>query len=228
MSQFADPRLSIPTPPQTADESTHVKRAASRAPAKAAASHVDDGLQDNYIERMLSKPNDLPPIKLSNILSEIQWVSTIVLTTTPLLAAYGIATTPLQAKTFWWSVVYYFLTGLGITAGYHRLWAHRAYNASLPPSSILPRFHGHRRNTDLDPYGAHNGLLWSHIGWMILKPRRKPGVADISDLHKNPVIKFQHKFYLPLILIMGFVFPTVVAGLGWNDWRGGFFYAAVA
>ncbi|CAD6906108.1 unnamed protein product [Tilletia controversa] len=70
---------------------------------------------------MLQKPDDLPPFRLSNIFNELQYVSTIVLFTTPILAAYGIWTTPLQAKTFWWSFVYYFLTGLGITAGYHRL-----------------------------------------------------------------------------------------------------------
>lgn len=39
---------------------------------------------------------------------------------------------PLQFKTAVWSVIYYFNTGLGITAGYHRLWAHRSYKASLP------------------------------------------------------------------------------------------------
>ena len=27
---------------------------------------------------------------------------------------------------------------------------------------------------------------------------------------------------------MGFLLPTAVAGLGWGDWRGGFFYAAAA
>ncbi|KAE8232346.1 hypothetical protein CF326_g2629 [Tilletia indica] len=244
-----DSRLSaLTTPPQTEDESTQ-KRAASSTPtksAKASGNHADDGLSDNYIQRMLSKPDDLPPFRLSNIVNELQYVSTIVLTTTPLLALYGIMTTPLQAKTFWWSVVYYFLTGLGITAGYHRLWAHRAYNASTPLQYFLAfmgtgavqgsihwwarghRAHHRYTDTELDPYGAHNGLLWSHLGWMIIKPRRKPGVADISDLRKNPVIKFQHRFYLPLIIIMGFVFPTIVAGLGWNDWRGGFYYAAVA
>jgi len=245
MSTVPDPRLSsILTPPQTEDESTHVKRVSAKQ-QRTAATPADEGLSDNYIQRMLAKPDDLPPWRWSNILNEIQWVSTIVLTATPLLAAYGIYTTPLQAKTFAWSVVYYFLTGLGITAGYHRLWAHRAYKAGLPLQYFLAfmgtgavegsihwwarghRAHHRYTDTDLDPYGAHNGLLWSHIGWMIMKPRRKPGVADISDLRKNPVIKFQHKFYIPLILIMGFIFPTVVAGLGWNDWRGGF-YAAVA
>ncbi|CAD7069049.1 unnamed protein product [Tilletia caries] len=131
-----DSRLApIATPPQTEDESTQTKRA---APVKAPKSgHADDGLSDNYIQRMLQKPDDLPPFRLSNIFNELQYVSTIVLFTTPILAAYGIWTTPLQAKTFWWSFVYYFLTGLGITAGYHRLWAHRAYNASTPLQYFL-------------------------------------------------------------------------------------------
>lgn len=39
---------------------------------------------------------------------------------------------PLNLYTAIWSCIYYFWTGLGITAGYHRLWAHRSYNASLP------------------------------------------------------------------------------------------------
>jgi len=137
-----------------------------------------------------------------------------------------------------------FLTG--ITAGYHRLWAHRSYNASKPLQYFLAaagsgavqgsikwwcrghRAHHRYTDTDLDPYGAHHGLFWSHIGWMIVKPRRKPGVADVSDLSKNEVIRWQHRWYLELILIMGLGIPTLVAGLGWGDWRGGFFYAGAA
>lgn len=131
----------------------------------------------------------------------------------------------------------------GITAGYHRLWAHRSYNATkflqyflavagagAVQGSIKWWARGHRAHhrytdTDLDPYGAHHGLLWSHIGWMIVKPRRKPGVADISDLSKNHVVRWQHRWYLTLLITMAVVVPTLVAGLGWGDWRGGMFYA---
>jgi fatty-acid desaturase len=35
----------------------------------------------------------------------------------PLVALYGMATTELQTKTLVWAVVYYFMTGIGITAG---------------------------------------------------------------------------------------------------------------
>ena len=83
-------------------------------------------------------------------------------------------------------------------------------------------------DTELDPYSAHKGFWWSHVGWMIFKGRRQPGVADVSDLSANPVVRWQHRWYLPLIIGMGLVFPTAVAGLAWGDWRGGFFYAGAA
>ena len=140
-----------------------------------------------------------------------------------------------------------FLTvSAGITAGYHRLWAHRAYNASKPlqyalaiagagavEGSIKWWSRGHRAHhrytdTDLDPYNAHQGFWYSHIGWMLLKPRRRPGVADISDLSKNEVVRWQHRWYLTLLLIFGFGVPTAIPGLLWGDWKGGYFFAGAA
>ena len=133
-----------------------------------------------------------------------------------------------------------------LATGYHRYWAHRSYNASLPLQYFLAmggsgavegsirwwsrghRAHHRYTDTDLDPYSAHKGFLWSHVGWMIFKPRRAIGFADISDLNKSAVVRWQHRFYLPLIVGMGFVVPTVVAGLLWGDWRGGFFFAGAA
>ncbi|CAH7674394.1 hypothetical protein BY996DRAFT_4576036 [Phakopsora pachyrhizi] len=204
---------------------------------------VDD---DSYVQKTLRKEKPLPPITWRNFYKEINIISTLALTLVPIVALYGSFTTPLSLATLIWSLAYYLITGLGITAGYHRLWAHRSYNASLPlqyffalagsgavEGSIRWWARGHRAHhrytdTDLDPYSAHKGLLWSHVGWMIVKPRRKPGVADVSDLSRNEVVRWQHRWYVPLILTMGFVFPTCVAGIGWGDWRGGFFYAGAA
>ncbi len=73
------------------------------------------------------------------------------------------------------------ITGLGITAGYHRLWAHRSFRASLLvrlalliggsgalEGSVKWWCGGHRlhhRYTDsvYDPYDATRGLMYSHI-----------------------------------------------------------------
>ena len=54
---------------------------------------------------------------LSTLLENIQWVSFLALTVTPSLAIYGLLTTDWNTKTFVWSILYYFMTGLGITAG---------------------------------------------------------------------------------------------------------------
>lgn len=123
------------------------------------------------------------------------------------------------------------------------MWAHRSYNASKPLQYFLAiagtgsaqgsikwwarghRAHHRYTDTDLDPYNAHRGFWYSHIGWMLLKPRRKPGVADVSDLSKDPVVRWQHRNYLPLVFSMAFFFPSLVAGLGWGDYMGGFVYA---
>ncbi|BGP49818.1 stearoyl-CoA 9-desaturase [Rhodotorula kratochvilovae] len=209
---------------------------------------VDDGTyqDDNFVRKVLAKERPLPPITLKTLPQNINVISTLALTIVPALAIYGAFTTQLKWQTAAWSVVYYFFTGLGITAGYHRLWAHRAYTASLPLQYFLAlggsgavegsikwwarghRAHHRYTDTELDPYSAQKGFWWSHVGWMIVKPRRKPGVADVSDLSANEVVKWQHRWYIYLILGMGFIFPTLVAGLGWGDYRGGFFFAGAA
>ncbi|KAG8698406.1 hypothetical protein FRC08_005954 [Ceratobasidium sp. 394] len=207
---------------------------------------VDIDIPDNYVQHTLETTKPLPPVTLSNWWKELNYISCIALSATPLIALYGSLTTPLQTKTAIFAVFWYFVTGLGITAGYHRLWAHRSYNASKPleyalamagagavQGSIKWWSRGHRAHhrytdTELDPYNAHLGFFWSHIGWMIFKPRRRPGVADVSDLARNKIVQWQHRWYLSLILTMSFGIPTLIPGLFWGDWRGGYFYAGAA
>ncbi|KAF9317383.1 hypothetical protein BG003_000840 [Podila horticola] len=194
---------------------------------------------------------EIPPligekVTFSNWHTFLDWKHVIGLGVTPLLAFYGLLTTEIQTKTLIWAIVYYFATGLGITAGYHRLWAHRAYTAGPAMSFALALLgagavegsikwwsRGHRAHhrwtdTEKDPYSAHRGLFHSHLGWMLIKrPNWKIGHADVDDLTKSKLVQWQHKNYLLLMPLMGMVLPTVVAGLGWGDWRGGFFFAAM-
>lgn len=207
---------------------------------------ADLNIPEDYVQHTLKTTKPLPPVTWSTLLENINWISLLALTLSPAVAIYGMFTTELCWKTGIFSVFWYFVTGLGITAGYHRLWAHRSYNASLPlqyalafmgagavQGSIKWWSRGHRAHhrytdTDLDPYGAHHGLLWSHIGWMVIHPRRKPGVADCSDLNNNPLVRWQHKYYLWLLFSMAVIVPTAIPGIFWGDWRGGYFYAAAA
>ncbi|KAJ9112530.1 hypothetical protein QFC22_006287 [Naganishia vaughanmartiniae] len=238
--------LSPPMTPDAEQASVFDLKHPIIAPITPTDTPSDVNIPDNYVTKTLNAQKRLPPLTWRNLAANIEWISLLALTLTPVLTIYGICTTSWNTKTFWWSVIYYYITGLGITAGYHRLWAHRSYNAHPILQYILAcagagavqgsikwwsrghRAHHRYTDTDLDPYSAHHGFWWAHVGWMLVKPRTKIGVADVSDLTRNKVVRWQHENYLSLLAVMGFIFPTLVAGLGWGDWRGGFFFAGAA
>ncbi|KAH7123574.1 hypothetical protein B0J11DRAFT_315391 [Dendryphion nanum] len=176
---------------------------------------------------------------------KVNWVNITGIIIVPLTGFILSFSTPMCKPTLAWAAIYYFLTGLGITAGYHRLWSHRSYSARLPLQLFLAatgagavqgsirwwsRHHrAHHRYTDTnkDPYSAHKGLWYSHMGWMIWKHDPKEvGRADISDLNENPVVVWQHKHYPLVAFVSALVFPALVAAT-WGDWRGGFVYAGL-
>ncbi len=167
----------------------------------------------------------------------INWPAAILLTITPLAALilipwYGIAHGGFSTAAWISFVVFLAWNGLGITAGYHRLWAHRTYEASwivrfmlmiggtmAIQNSILTWASGHRihhrhvDHVDLDPYSAKRGFWYSHIGWMLRNyPSGTPDFRNSPDLQKDPMIMFQHNHYLALILITNFGLPALV---GW-------------
>ncbi|CAO3593434.1 unnamed protein product [Absidia cylindrospora] len=196
-------------------------------------------------------PSQMPPLfdeptTMKNFHHHVNWLQSLLLISTPLLALYGAWTTTLYTKTLYWTLIYYFTTGLGITGGYHRLWAHRSYHAPLisqilfclagsgaVEGSIQWWSRGHRAHhrwtdTDKDPYAATRGFFFSHMGWMLVnRPKSRIGYADVADLKKDRLIQFQHRHYPWFALVMGFLFPCLVAGLGWGDYKGGFIYAGV-
>ena len=174
----------------------------------------------------------------------IHWINFFILTFVPIISMVGLFTTPLSTQTLRWSIIYYFVTGMGITAGYHRLFAHKSYEANWLTRAILMlagsgalqgsikwwcgghRIHHRYTDTPKDPYNAQGGFWYAHIGWMLIKPDPANYVkSDIRDLNADPLIRFQHKYYLFVGPFMAFVFPTLVAGLGWGDWLGGYFFA---
>lgn len=181
-------------------------------------------------------------IAWSNFWRHLQ-VGAIPLLSLPALSIYGLCTTGYDVNTLKLSLVAYVISTMSITAGYHRLFSHKAYTSSTILKTLLlcaaagtgegsckwwvrgHRAHHRYSDTDQDPYGVHEGFFHAHFGWMIFTPRFRPGRVDISDMQKDKLVQWQHKHYLPLFVTFGFVLPLLVAGLGWQDWRGGFFFA---
>jgi stearoyl-CoA desaturase (Delta-9 desaturase) len=137
-----------------------------------------------------------------------------------------------------WAVFVLFLgaNGMAITAGYHRLWAHRTYEAHWTlrflylvfgtmalQNSALVWCSGHRAHhlyvddEERDPYSARRGFWFSHIGWMLRDyPSGRPDFSNIPDLKKDPMLLFQHRYYLPLTLATNLGLP-LAAGLLFGD-----------
>jgi stearoyl-CoA desaturase (Delta-9 desaturase) len=134
------------------------------------------------------------------------------------------------------ALVFTFFNGIGITAGYHRLWAHKTYEAHWIVRLFLLVFgtmalqnsafawcSGHRTHhlnvddEDKDPYSARRGFWFSHIGWMLREyPSGRPDFSNIPDLKRDPMLAFQHRYYLPLLLLANFGLPLLV-GLIFRD-----------
>ena len=176
----------------------------------------------------------------------LHWVNIIFVCVSPILGFIGARYVALTTPTMVWALMYYVFSGLGITAGYHRLFAHRAYEASPSIVALMifmgtaalqgtvkwwcggHRIHHRYTDTDLDPYSAKSGFFFAHIGWMLVYPKPENKVkADLKDLNDNAMIRWQHRNYLWFGPFVAFVVPTLVAGLGWGDWMGGLIYAGI-
>tara|TARA_B100000745_G_scaffold135636_1_gene88617 strand:- start:9130 stop:10338 length:1209 start_codon:yes stop_codon:yes gene_type:complete len=135
-------------------------------------------------------------------------------------------------------VVLAILNGISITAGYHRLWAHRTYEAHWSVRFVLMFFgtmavqnsiliwasghrthHRHVDDTEHDPYSAKRGFWFSHMGWMIRKYESgKEDLSNSPDLLKDPLVMFQHKHYTALALGINFLFPALIGYLVGDLW----------
>ena len=134
--------------------------------------------------------------------------------------------------------------GLSITAGYHRLWAHKSYNAHFVVRLIFAlggalavqnsikvwcsNHRSHHRFVDdelKDPYSARKGFWFSHMGWMLRDyPASIVDEDNVKDLMKDPLVRFQDKYYWPLSFLMNAGLPLI---LGWmaGDALGGLLLA---
>jgi stearoyl-CoA desaturase (delta-9 desaturase) len=141
------------------------------------------------------------------------------------------------------------ITKFGITAGLHRLWAHRSYNANFGfkvflmllisianQGSIFHWSRDHRAHhlyadTDKDPYNARRGFFFCHVGWLLV--HKNPDMLkagremDMSDLFADKIVMF-HKRYDPWWnYAWCFVFPAMLAHYMGDSWINGFLVPGV-
>lgn len=139
------------------------------------------------------------------------------------------------------SVILLYLTGLSITAGYHRFYAHRTYRTKPIVESILlffgamagqgsalrwsfdHRLHHAHVDTDKDPYSINKGFWYAHCLWILEKPRVIESKV-VPDLMKNKLVQFQHR-HINLLMVLTNLIAFFVVGWMLNDYWGAFFIA---
>ncbi|XP_056291626.1 stearoyl-CoA desaturase b [Pseudoliparis swirei] len=197
--------------------------------AVAETSTVEDVFDDTYKEQAGPKPPRM-----------LVWRNIILMSSLHVAALYGLVLLPsVSVATLAWTLVCYFISGLGVTAGAHRLWSHRCYKASFPLRVFLAlansmafqndifewardhRVHHKYSETDADPHNATRGFFFSHVGWLMV--RKHPDVIekgkklDMSDLKADKVVMFQKRHYKLSVVIFCFGLPMFVPWYFWGE-----------
>jgi len=154
------------------------------------------------------------------------------------------------------ALVFYLVTGLGITAGFHRLFTHKAYkpNRALKIAMAIAgslaiegpvirwvadhRKHHKFSDRDGDPhspwrYGESlpalaKGFAYAHVGWLF-DVEQTSQRRYAPDLMKDPdLVRISRQF--PLWVLVSLVSPAIVGGLWSMSWQGAvtaFFWATL-
>ncbi|MDF2966599.1 MAG: Stearoyl-CoA 9-desaturase [Nocardioidaceae bacterium] len=154
------------------------------------------------------------------------------------------------------TVVMYTITGLGITAGFHRLFTHKAFKPNRAvkiglaiagsmaiEGPVIRWVADHRKHhkfsdRDGDPhspwrYGENvpallKGMVYAHIGWMF-DGEQTPQRKYAPDLMKDPdILRISRLF--PVWVAVSMIGPAIAGGLWTMSWQGAltaFFWATL-
>ncbi len=175
-------------------------------------------------------PENKPrPILINNLLFALTLFGALIV-----VPLYGL-TVGYQAEAYWVALLFWAWSGFSITAGYHRLWSHRTWQAHRSVQWILAiggamamqnsilhwcsdhrRHHKHVDDNQQDPYSAGRGFWFSHIGWMLREyhPVTSTTYNNVRDLQKNPIVMNQHNHYGKWVLATNLALPALLGWLG--------------
>jgi stearoyl-CoA desaturase (delta-9 desaturase) len=173
--------------------------------------------------------------KIKYTKKNLDWVNTPFLLLSPPIAVFllylHLSTEGFVATQWISGFVFYMVTGLAITAGYHRLFSHKTYKtnsivkffylvfgAATFQNSALKWCTDHRRHhgnvdQETDPYNINEGFFYAHIGWILLKEKEQYKDKFAKDLVNDPLVLWQHKYYYAISIFSGLVLPTIAGYL---------------
>jgi len=143
----------------------------------------------------------------------------------PMYVCHGVALIGPFVVPFSWRCVglaalLYVVRMCGLSAGYHRYFAHRSYRTSRAFQLVLAfvggtctqrgalwwaathRAHHARTDDEGDPHSpVRDGLFWSHIGWILSKRHEATDLGRIRDFARYPELRWldRHHFVPSLV-----------------------------
>ncbi|MGD9696312.1 MAG: acyl-CoA desaturase [Thermoleophilia bacterium] len=194
-----------------------------------------------------------PPIATvrarTSLSSQIVTVIAVVVPPLGVLSAmgvlWGVAVRPVDVVLL---VSLYVLCGLGITAGFHRLFAHRSFKATpavraafailgcmAVQGPLTQWVTDHRKHHALsdregDPHSPHvhrggivgalSGFLHAHMGWLFTTKGMERGRRYGRDLYDDALIRRIDRVYM-LWVVLSLAIPFAVGFAVDPTWRGG-------
>jgi stearoyl-CoA desaturase (delta-9 desaturase) len=140
-------------------------------------------------------------------------------------------------------LVLYYVRMFGITAGFHRYFAHRAYKmgrfsqfclaflGSMSAQKGVLWWAGHHRHhhkySDMENdihSPLQRGFWWSHVGWILAHKYDETPFENIQDFAAYPELRWLNKYWL--VAPISLAVATFVLG-GWSMLLIGFFLSTV-
>lgn len=147
-----------------------------------------------------------------------------------------------MAWTIVFNIIIYYLCVFALAGGYHRLFTHRSFVASLPLKifflvqgaacglgsaiSWCAAHHPHHLYVDKDstdderddkkrdPHSIKRGFWWAQIFWTFR--RYVPDRSYVRYLSSDPLVAWQDRHFNVLFVVYGFIVPTVIPIL-WGE-----------
>ncbi len=174
----------------------------------------------------------------------MNWSNALYLILSPILAPIALYFWLKEGSFNWNTIILAVTLGIfaqvSITAGYHRLFSHRTYNAhwlvrlfflvfgaaafegsALQWSLDHRNHHNYVDDNEKDPYSINKGFIWAHFGWLLYKKDEQfKDIDKAGDLTRDPLVMWQYKYWVIIGVFFAFVVPALIA-MTWGDLFGG-------
>ncbi|HET6575062.1 MAG TPA: acyl-CoA desaturase [Fimbriiglobus sp.] len=152
------------------------------------------------------------------------------------LAALAVFFVPITWTAVGLCAAFYVLRVFGLTAGYHRYFAHRGFKATRWFQFVLAwlgasalqrgpiwwaghhRLHHKHSDTEDDPHSpVIRSIWWAHVGWVLSPNYSDSGWDQMKDWKKYPELRLLERFDVVPGVLLG-VFCLLVGGVSGLAW----------